>query len=390
MGDHRLSETTRESVERLCLRYPDRHVGGPGNRAATEWFAQVMTDHDLTVDRFELDCVDWQHGDARVTADGEVFELHAGWYSPPCDVRAELVGAGSPDELAAVSAEGCVLLLHGSVVKEMLMPPSYPFFTVPEHARIRQMIEASHPAAVIAATGQNSDLAGSLYPFPLMADAEFELPSAYMKDVDGDRLLGHARETAEQVVARKRGRGNGRVVVCAHVDTAHGTPGALDNATGVAVLLALADLLASRTDGPDVELVPFNGEDQYAAPGQVRWLAENEGRLGDIRLAVNIDAAACKGQRTAVSLYGVPIPLGDDIRREIGSRERFFEGPQWPQSDHSIFVMNGRPAVAITSENFVELGSTITHTELDRPELADADTIVEIARFIADLIGSLR
>jgi aminopeptidase YwaD len=223
-----------------------------------------------------------------------------------------------------------------------------------------------------------------------------------MKDVDGEALLDHAGEvielrvdsqcnptSGEQLVARKTGSASGRAVVCAHIDTTPGTPGALDNGTGVSVLRILAEILRDRETGPDVELVPFNGEDNYAAPGQLRWLEANEGHLDDIIVAINIDAAACKGQRTAVSLYGCPDPLAGSLRDEIVARDDFFEGPQWPSSDHSIFAMRGHPAVAITSENFAELCAEITHTERDTPDLADAGMVVRIARFIADVIATL-
>jgi aminopeptidase YwaD len=46
---------------------------------------------------------------------------------------------------------------------------------------------------------------------------------------------------------------------------------------------------AAGDDGPTVELVAFNGEDHWAAPGEVAWLKHRGGRLGDVRLAVNID-----------------------------------------------------------------------------------------------------
>jgi hypothetical protein len=56
-----------------------------------------------------------------------------------------------------------------------------------------------------------------------------------------------------------------RAVVSAHVDSKVTTNGALDNGGGVAVLLGLAERGLDRFRA--VELVFFNGEDHYAAPG---------------------------------------------------------------------------------------------------------------------------
>lgn len=60
--------------------------------------------------------------------------------------------------------------------------------------------------------------------------------------------------------------GDGRwIVLCAHLDTLPHTPGANDNASGVAVLLALADRLANlRPTGPGLRLVITTGEEALA------------------------------------------------------------------------------------------------------------------------------
>jgi aminopeptidase YwaD len=66
-------------------------------------------------------------------------------------------------------------------------------------------------------------------------------------------------------VARK-GHADRRVVVFAHIDSRIGTPGANDNASGVASLLLLAQLLEDYRGSLCVELVAMNGEDYYSNP----------------------------------------------------------------------------------------------------------------------------
>ena len=53
-----------------------------------------------------------------------------------------------------------------------------------------------------------------------------------------------------------------RAVVIAHIDSKSGTPGALDNATGVAAMLEVARLLADVTLRDTVQFVAFSGEEQ--------------------------------------------------------------------------------------------------------------------------------
>ena len=53
------------------------------------------------------------------------------------------------------------------------------------------------------------------------------------------------------------------VVICAHLDTKFDTPGALDNGSGLAVLLALAQTL-DKADYPfALELVAFTNEEYF-------------------------------------------------------------------------------------------------------------------------------
>ena len=77
------------------------------------------------------------------------------------------------------------------------------------------------------------------------------------------------------------------------------------------------------------------------------------------------------------------------VRAAMARRPQFVEGEPWYQSDHGLFLMNGRPAVAVTSNGFAELCADVTHTPADSLEIADPEKVAEIARFYADVIASL-
>ena len=57
------------------------------------------------------------------------------------------------------------------------------------------------------------------------------------------------------------------------------------------------------------------------------------------------------------------------------------EGIQWPQSDHSIFIQYGCPAIAVSSQWFIEHmdNQDITHTPKDNLDIVDSRKVVEIA-----------
>ena len=241
-------------------------------------------------------------------------------------------------------------------------------------------------------------MAGGLHPFPMFEDGDFDIPSVYLTEEEGQRLARHIGEDVLlkfesrripsrgcNVIARKGVAQSPRAVFCAHIDAKKGTPGALDNAAGVAVLLALAETLRDYSGRLGLEIVALNGEDYYAAPGQLQYASSNAGKLGEVLLGVNVDGAGYREGKTAYSLYGCPDETADAVRRNLSHECGFVEGEPWFQGDHMLFVMCERPTVAITSEKAMGLMASIIHTGKDQPELVDCRKLAFIAQGLASL-----
>jgi aminopeptidase YwaD len=386
----------------LCLEIPHRRLGSEGNRAATAFFAETVASFGFSTECAEFDCLDWSHGEARLVAGGKSYEALISPYSLGCDVSAPLVVASAVDELERVAAGDKVLLMRGDLAKEQLMPKNFPFYNPEQHQKILNLLEAKNPAAIVAATSRNPELAGGMYPFPLIEDGDFDIPSVYTTDDEGKRLAEHAgREVslaieAERlpakgynVIARRAPDSGQRVVLCAHIDAKEGTPGALDNATGVAILLLLAELLQDYDGEMGIEIVPMNGEDHYSAAGQILYLRENADTLRRVVLAINMDAAGYHEGDTAYSLYGCPDEIASSIREAFSKQDGMVEGEQWYQGDHSIFVQNQVPALAITSEQLLKLMTQVTHTMGDRPEIVDYNKLAAAALALRRLLLNL-
>jgi Zn-dependent M28 family amino/carboxypeptidase len=80
-------------------------------------------------------------------------------------------------------------------------------------------------------------------------------------DVESD-FFGYGGETFRNIVARHPGEQNEPlIIVGAHLDSVLGTPGADDNASGVAVLLESARLFAKARLRPEVLFCAFNLEE---------------------------------------------------------------------------------------------------------------------------------
>lgn len=370
---------------------------------ATRFFAETLAGFGFSVETPEFGCMDWRDRGARLQArGGECFEVFSSPYSLPCEVDARLVVARSVADLQACQPEKAVLLLLGEIAQEQLMPKHFPFYNPEHHQKIYHLLESKAPLAIITATSSNPELAGGMYPFPMIEDGDFNIPSVYMKDVDGEQLARHAgREihlvidseripsTGSNVIGRKQTRAARKIVLCAHIDAKDNTPGALDNGTGVVVLMLLAELLQDYGGKLQIELLTMNGEDHYSAQGHKEYLQASQGSFGEIALAINIDVAGYVEGHSAFSLYGCPGPIADAFRQAMLEYGSLAEGDPWYQSDHSVFIQQGCPAAAITSDQFMSLSTDITHTPKDDLDLVDYAKTVDVALALHKVIENL-
>lgn len=397
-----LVRTIERHLDALVNGHPDRHVGRAGNAAANDYVESVMAGHGWQIESTPFEALDCELGGARLSVEGRPFDVLPGPYSVGFEGSGPLVAVDSVEALEAADIGGSVVLLHGAIASDQLLPRSFTFLDIPEHRRIYELLEAGGPVAVVGATGRGGGMGGGLYPYPLIEDGDIDIPNAYTTDVIGAelaRLAGARAElaiearrvtrSARQVVGRRGPSGAPRAVIIAHLDTKGGTPGAIDNATGVAALLGIARLL-ERHDGPyRVELVPMNGEDYYASCGEHLFVAANEGRWDEIVGAVNMDAIGAHGAATALSMYGVSERGSELVHRVLRRYPTVSIGEHWYESDHSIVAAHGRPAIALTSTSFRELCASITHTEKDTLELVDPAEVARVSEFVADLVRSL-
>jgi aminopeptidase YwaD len=397
-----LYATVSRYLQILCVQISNRRLGSEGNRRATAFFGDVLNQLGFEIEFQSFDCLDWEDKGATLIVGVEDFEVNSSPYSLGIEVTAPLVVAETIEELTELNFEGSILLLKDEITREQLMPKNFPFYNPDHHKTIYGLLEDKSPQAIITATSRNPELAGGLYPFPMIEDGDFDIPSVYMRDVDGERLTAYAGEEASLRISATRipakgdnvigriGPVNGeKIVLCAHIDAKDDTPGALDNGTGVVMLLILAELLAGYPGKHQIEILAFNGEDHYSAQGHKAYIRENQKHFDEIILAINTDVAGYVEGHSAYSLYGCTPEVESIIRGTMSGYKSLVEGEQWYQSDHSIFIQQGRPAVAITSDRFMELSADITHTPKDNIDLVDFSKLIDISFALGDVIDLL-
>lgn len=397
----RLATEAAEMLQRLCVRIPDRCVGSAGNKEAVLYLEERLSSLGWKVECPEFPAMDWQDGGADLIVAGGHFSVLPSPYSLGCNVASTLVAATSIDELRKLDARGRVLLLLGDIAREQLMPKNFVFYNPDEHRAIVSALESSGVSAIICATGHNPQVAGGLSPFPLIEDGDFDIPSVFTTEEEGRRLLANvgaevrlvsrARRlpsTARNVIARRGGRGVRRIVVSAHIDAKRGSPGAIDDGTGIVALALIAELLKDHAGQTGIEIVAFNGEDYYSAAGEMHYIEENQGRFDEVVVDINIDGAAYREDGSCLSFFGLPHDIERSARSVISRHDDLEEGPPWPQGDHSIFVQLGRPAIAVASRWFIDHmdSQRVTHTKNDEPGIVDCDLLARLSLSIAELV----
>lgn len=394
MESEYLYQKSLSYLKTLCAEIQERSVGSAGNRQATRFFAETISALGWQTEASELQVMDWQESGATLRVADQGFNVLPSPYSFGCSLRAPLAGISSLEELEGQEIAGRILLLSGEIAKEQLMPKNFRFYNPEQHQKIIALLEQKQPAAIICATGRNPSLAGGAYPFPLIEDGDFDIPSVYTSEEVGKDLLAcigqmavlQSRATripakACNVVARKGKERAERIVLSAHIDAKKATPGAIDNATGVVTLLLLAELLQDYAGDRMVEMAAFNGEDYYAVPGQMDYIRKNHDDFQNIVLNINIDGAGLRESKTAVSFYDLPESMQATGHELVTTFAGIVEGVQWPQGDHSIFIQYGCPAIAVSSQWLIDHmeSQEITHTPKDNMDIVDGRKLVEIA-----------
>lgn len=388
-----IKTTVERHLNKLCGEIGARATGSAANQQAVNYSAEVFETLGYEVTLQEFSCMDWQNDGAELVVDGQSVEIEAAEYSLPCEVTGEFVCVSTIEELAAADLTNKICVLYGDLCKEPLMPKSMIFWNPEEHQAIIRELETKQPLAVITV---------SFLPevaVPIIQDGDFEIPCGAVKgevlpsllNSQGDnqlRLFTERRPaTAANVIATK-GTGK-KLSFSAHIDTKPTTPGALDNGSGVATLLTLAEQLSSVETGYQIEMVLFNGEDYYSMPGEMAFMSQSLNDPAAYHCAFNVDGVGMQDSSTSYSFYEFPAELQQRIEEIAAVSPQLEPTNPWPMGDHMLFAGAGIPAVALTATNIYSLMESVMHTPNDNLSIVDFERIVETVEFLEKVVHTI-
>jgi len=222
------------------------------------------------------------------------------------------------------------------------------------------------------------------------------------------------------IEARLPGAGLGSaVVIGAHYDSVPGSPGANDNATGVAAVLELARLLRTFRPRREIRFVAFVNEEQpffaTEAMGSWRYAKRCALRGEKVSAMLSLETIGCYSDEPGSQHYPFPFGLfyptrgnfiafvgnlrsGMLVRKVVQSFRRHAEfpseavaAPGWITgigwSDHWAFWKSGYPAVMVTDTALFRYAEY--HTAADVQAVVDVERMARVVHGLAGVIRDL-
>ncbi len=365
-----------------------RPIASLANQAAADYIRDTFCAAGLEVEEQPYAATAWEHRSTLLEQNGKRLDCFANAFSLSCDVTVSIVPAASLAELEAVPAQGKILLLYGDLTRAPLAAKSW-FLRDERDTRFFELLLAKQPAAVLAPPTS----AG--YFCQLTEDWELDLPVATIPAdvalyllcdpqcpvhlvIDAQRV----QATARNIVARTPHMPERRLVLCAHFDTKINTPGATDNAGGVAALLSLAGRLPR--DLPfGLEFIAFNGE-EYLPLGDDEYMRCSEGYFSNVLACINMDGAAAALGTNNITAIACPPEMETKIKSVAGKFPGVVWVDPWPESNHSTFSFRGIPAIPLGSTGVRSIAHSVDDT-LEQVSPAKLDEVIALVKELVEI-----
>jgi Zn-dependent M28 family amino/carboxypeptidase len=236
-------------------------------------------------------------------------------------------------------------------------------------------------------------------------------------DVESD-FFGYGGDTFRNIIARHPGEQNEPlIIVGAHLDSVVGTPGADDNASGVAVLLEIARLLVQERLRPEVLFCAFNLEELNMI-GSTAFARKLKAAGTKVDAMISLEMVGYSDARAGSQKYPVGLSRlypdhGDFIgvvgnwksntllskfsaaMREVAGLQvetlsvpgRGMILPAVRLSDHAPFWDLGYPALMVTDTSFYR--NPHYHGGTDTLETLDIDFMAKVGEGVARAVREL-
>lgn len=377
-------------VKHLASEIGSRTIGSPGNLAAAEYIAGIFGSMGLSLEVQRFPCPDWAEEFTSLELGGEALEASANTFSPACDVTAPSLALGTLAELEAAEISGRIPIFYGDLAQRELAAKGA-IYVSERDRKIIQILEERSPVGLITV---NPTLNGR---WRLVEDFDLAIPSVTVTARSGLKLVERAGDSVHMRIRARRspsysantiGRLAGerpeKIVLCAHYDTKVDTPGAYDNASGVASILTLARCLSQTPHRYTLEWVAFSGEEMYGL-GDMEYAHQTGVGFDRILAAINLDGVGPRIAANSIATFSASESFDALVSRLKMNYPGVVKVDPWPASDHYIFYSHGVPSIAFSSVGVKD----IYHTPADTIEWISPDKLAEAVLLARDIVQAL-
>ena len=284
----------------LCNRAGERHQGSKGEKLAADYIAEYFKKSGYEVAREKYNAPGWNYGNyfIKIEETGKGINCFPCYFSPSCDVKGKITVIKNPNTIKKEDVSGRICF--------------YPFKAVTGAVSSRNELaerfdEMGADVLIVVGHYQNTlDTKTVRTPnLKRMAIFDISYTDAWKLMQNKEKRFHIKAETtgfeysSKNIIARVKRDSEYKIVFGAHYDTAPGTVGAGDNASGTATLLEMARLLKDVIPkGIDADFVAF-GAEEFAALGSFKYTRMHRNELDSILWMCNIDnIGSAIGQET--------------------------------------------------------------------------------------------
>jgi aminopeptidase YwaD len=385
-----IADEAMAHVNHLAREIGNRIIGSPGNHTAAAYIAAQFRQAGLSLEFQQFPCPNWLEESTSLELAGQTLAASANTFSPSCDVAAPTIAIGTFTELQTTPISSHIPIFYGELVQHELAASGAIY--VPERDRqIVELLEAQRPPALITI---NPSLNGR---WRLIEDYNLPIPSATVTAPVGLKLVEQAGQTVRLCIATQRSDSHStnviglqpgdrpqRIVLCAHYDTKVDTPGAYDNAAGIAVLLTLLNRLSRTRHRYTLEYVAFSGEEVYGL-GDMEYARRTGSGFKQIATAINFDGVGPRIAANTIATYAASRPFEELVTQVKANYPGVAPVEPWPASDHYIFYSNGVPSIALGSVGIKD----IFHTPADTVDWISPAKLAEAVMLAQEIVAAL-
>jgi hypothetical protein len=163
-------------------------------------------------------------------------------------------------------------------------------------------------------------------------------------------------------------------------------PGADDNASGTAVMLEVARILASAPSAPkrSILFLSFSGEEQGLL-GSRLYVSQPIAPLATTKCMVNIDHAGVGDGRLTIGVTGLDKGVAKEAGQAAGLADKLDLFGFFPGGDHVPFKEAGVPTITVVSSG----SHPHFHQPTDTADTIDPEILQSVARYVLALIWQL-